>query len=90
MSLTEGANVGRTPDADVDLGSPTVSRRHARIALAGTTATIEDLGSKNGTFLRNEPVSGPVALLDGDGITLGSQRVHFRMHSGVGSTMTTG
>jgi DNA-binding winged helix-turn-helix (wHTH) protein len=50
IPLREGENVlGRTDDAVVWIDSPRVSRRHARIVVSGGAATIEDLGSKNGT-----------------------------------------
>jgi DNA-binding winged helix-turn-helix (wHTH) protein len=71
--------VGRDADVAVWLDSPTVSRHHARIAIAGDDATIEDLGSTNGTFVRGEPVSAPSPLADGDEIRLGSVVVRLRM-----------
>ena len=44
--------LGRDADVAVWLASPTVSRHHARIRVEGNDATLEDLGSKNGTYLR--------------------------------------
>lgn len=52
LELKTGPNtIGRTDDNDVPLAHRSVSRAHARITVAGETATIEDLGSKNGTFV---------------------------------------
>jgi pSer/pThr/pTyr-binding forkhead associated (FHA) protein len=51
-------------------------------------ATIEDLGSKNGTYLRGQRLSAPVPLADGDEITLGSVLVKFRQLGSSGSTVT--
>ena len=49
-TLGEGEHVlGRDADAAVALDSPSVSRRHARIVVTASLATLEDLGSKNGT-----------------------------------------
>jgi hypothetical protein len=49
--LTGGENViGRDPDVSVRIEAPGVSRRHARILAEGGRFTLEDLGSKNGTF----------------------------------------
>ncbi len=59
--------------------SPTVSRRHARIVVEGGKATLEDLGSKNGTFLRGERISSPRPLVDGDEILLGRVHMTFRV-----------
>ena len=44
---------------------PSVSRRHARILVADGSATLEDLGSKNGTQLDDQKVESAVALADG-------------------------
>ena len=45
--------VGRDPDCDIVLDEPMVSGRHARIVLDSGAATIEDLGSSNGTSLNS-------------------------------------
>jgi len=55
--LHDGVNIiGRDPDVTVCLDSVGVSRRHAQIVLDQGSATLEDLGSKNGTLVGNEPV----------------------------------
>ena len=87
--LTEGENVlGRGADASPRIGATTVSRRHARLFISARGATIEDLGSKNGTYVRGELVTGPTAVADGDEIRLGSVRLTLRVASGDGSTDT--
>jgi hypothetical protein len=48
-----------------------VSRRHARVLVHGGRAVLEDLASKNGTFLDGERVVSPRALEDGATIRLG-------------------
>ncbi len=45
--------VGRGPENDVVLDYPTVSTRHARVLVEGSSYSIEDLGSTNGTFLNS-------------------------------------
>jgi DNA-binding winged helix-turn-helix (wHTH) protein len=89
LPLAEGQNVvGREGDDVIAIASPTVSRRHAVIQFADAP-TLEDLGSKNGTFLRDVPVTGPVALTDGDRIRFGSVLVTFRLAAdGSASTQT--
>jgi DNA-binding winged helix-turn-helix (wHTH) protein len=80
VALKQGEHIiGRDADVAIWLDSPTVSRHHARIVIAGDDATIEDLGSTNGTSIRGEPVSAPSPLADGDEIRLGSVIVRFRM-----------
>jgi len=78
--LAHGVNViGRTDDATVRIDRTEVSRCHARIFVEGTTATLEDLGSKNGTFLNGRRLEGPAALANGDeiGIGRGIERLRF-------------
>ncbi|MEZ0113871.1 hypothetical protein ABH920_007905 [Catenulispora sp. EB89] len=67
--------LGRGPDADVRLQDPGVSSRHAAIRLGGS-ASIEDLGSTNGTFVDGRRV-GTADLADGAVIGLGGVRVTF-------------
>jgi DNA-binding winged helix-turn-helix (wHTH) protein len=86
--LEEGPNlIGRDPSASVSVDLPSVSRRHARIVVLGDGAMLEDLGSKNGTFLRGERVTGASPLQDGDKVEVGSVALTFRAGS-VGSTET--
>jgi DNA-binding winged helix-turn-helix (wHTH) protein len=77
--LAEGENVlGREGDAVTWFDSTSVSRRHARIVVSEGKALLEDLASKNGTFLGDLRVSAPVSLEDGMEIRLGTLRVTFR------------
>ncbi|HEX5217912.1 MAG TPA: winged helix-turn-helix domain-containing protein [Vicinamibacterales bacterium] len=80
IALRDGENIiGRDPLAAVRLDFPSVSRRHARIVVDAGNATIEDLGSKNGTFLRTERVTTPVVLVDLDDVRIGSVKITVRM-----------
>jgi DNA-binding winged helix-turn-helix (wHTH) protein len=91
IPLGDGENVlGRALDASARIESAAVSRRHARIVLAARCATIEDLGSKNGTHLNGRRLTGPAALADGDAIVLGPVRLVFRVVSATDSTQTSG
>lgn len=79
VGLKDGDHLlGRDGDVAIWLESPTVSRHHARIRVSGFAATIEDLGSRNGTVFRGERLTAPVSLADGDEITVGSVLVRFR------------
>jgi DNA-binding winged helix-turn-helix (wHTH) protein len=88
IRLVVGENLlGRVgPGAAFD--SPTVSRHHARIVVAGDVATIEDLGSKNGTFVNNDAVTSSRTLKDGDRIRVGSFLLTFRLAQPNASTLT--
>ena len=70
--LADGEHVlGRGDESTIRLPAPGLSRRHARIVVAGGQATLEDLASKNGTFCGDDPVTAPRVLRDGDVIHLG-------------------
>jgi DNA-binding winged helix-turn-helix (wHTH) protein len=89
LSLGEGEHVlGRDDDVAVPLSSPTVSRHHARIVITGETAMLEDLESKNGTYVRGKAVTSPVQLTDGDRIRIGAFDLTYRTVTGKGSTET--
>jgi len=89
LTLEAGEHlIGRDPDAEIFLNSAGVSRRHARIRVAAGRATIDDLGSKNGTFVGDEPVKGPRSLADGDVISVGSVKLTLRIFQTPSSTMT--
>jgi hypothetical protein len=71
--LAPGENIiGRDPDLAVSLIAPTVSRRHARVIVSDDGATLEDFGSKNGTFIGAVPVRSPIRLAHGDVIRFGT------------------
>jgi len=89
IGLAEGENViGRDEECSVRIDAPRVSRRHACIRARGHDASIEDLGSKNGTFLRGRKLTGVANLEDGDEIGIGGARFIFRAAYGPGSTIT--
>ena len=63
VNLDPGENVvGRDENAALSIEHPSVSRRHARIVVRGGRAVLEDLGSKNGTYLRGKPVAAPTPI----------------------------
>jgi DNA-binding winged helix-turn-helix (wHTH) protein len=87
ISLHPGENIiGRDPDVAVWIDLSSVSRRHARILVGDSEATIEDLGSRNGTSVGGEHISKPRALANGDKIKVGAASLLFRSFQGLGST----
>jgi DNA-binding winged helix-turn-helix (wHTH) protein len=89
LVLHEGDNVvGRDDDADVSFDSPTLSRRHCRLRISGQEVTIEDLGSKNGTYVRDERITSSVRLADGDRLRVGSFLLTLRASQRDVSTRT--
>ena len=82
-SPTEGAT-----DAAIQIDSGGVSRLHARILVSGREARIEDLGSKNGTFVDGRPVDAPRLLNDGAEVRVGPIALTFRVAAPVDATET--
>ncbi len=66
-----GTTIGRA-ECDVELNDPDVSRRHAVIRQIDDGLAIEDLGSKNGTFINERRIDGIVQLGEGDRVRFGN------------------
>lgn len=73
--------IGKGSQADVIVSNPIISRAHAKISCHNGTCTIQDLGSKNGTFVGDQKISGNniVVLTDGMYITLGNEIFQFKV-----------
>ena len=82
LPLREGENVvGRHPASAIWINAGSVSRSHAKITVAADRITVEDLGSRNGTFIDGQRLDRPHPLLDGTEVTFGSERAVFRQWS---------
>lgn len=87
--LRPGKNVlGRDPSADVQIDHQTVSRRHATIDVQPDGVTIEDLSSKNGTFIDGVQLTGSQPLTTRQTIVLGDASIVFRNARERTSTVT--
>lgn len=62
--------IGRDAECDIVIPDRQVSRQHARITKGTNGIILEDLGSKNGTFLNNQVVSEPIKLVEADEIAI--------------------
>jgi len=69
--------IGRTPENQIRLNKPAVSRRHAQIAQSESGYVLRDLNSENGTYVNGERVKEK-ALGDGDRVQIGTVRFVFR------------
>ena len=81
--------IGRDPGASVHLDHTSVSRRHARIVISAEGAQLEDLGSKNGTFLGGKRIGSSAPLSDQDKIRIGSVALTIRIFPMSESTETS-
>ena len=77
--------IGREASGDGKLDEdPELSRRHARIARKGDEAwEIEDLGSRNGTFVNGSQIEHPELLAAGDGIEMGGTKLVVQVRAPV-------
>jgi FHA domain-containing protein/adenylate/guanylate cyclase family protein len=81
MSRQQGMVIGRAADqCDLVVAHATVSRRHARLSLAGDAVQVEDLGSTNGTAIGGKLLTqgAPLALRVGDKLRLGDVELLVR------------
>ncbi len=89
VRLEPGENIlGRDAEATAWIDDPGVSRRHARIVVEGNDATLQDLGSKNGTKLRGRRIHAPARLEDRDVIQIGPAKMIVRILRPTGPTRT--
>jgi DNA-binding winged helix-turn-helix (wHTH) protein len=91
VDLGEGENIlGRGTDSLVWIDAQSVSRRHARLMVATGLATLEDLGSKNGTFVNGIRLTAPIALRDGDELRIGNVPMTLKIYARPSTETATG
>ena len=89
FNIRDGENVvGRDATAQVRLLGDGISRRHACITLANERLTIEDLGSKNGTYVDGERIEAPRELQNGDEIRISNELLTVQFASAARTTVT--
>jgi predicted component of type VI protein secretion system len=71
--------LGRDPSCEYQVEDSTVSARHARFSYHHEQWWVQDLGSRNGTFLNRAPVSEPAALAEGDELRCGQLVFKIRL-----------
>lgn len=80
--------LGRDAEPAAAFADASVSRRHARVLVEGGRAVVEDLGSKNGTFVDGVRIERPAPLSDGSELRLGLAAFTFRSAGGDEPTKT--
>jgi ABC-type multidrug transport system ATPase subunit len=63
--------IGRSPEVDIPLEAPVVSRQHARLERTPDGPLLRDLNSTNGTFVNGERLTQPRPLQEGDAVQIG-------------------
>jgi len=77
LQLEIALAIGRAPDCDLVIRDILLSRRHCRLIPADDGWKIQDLQSKNGTFINGERLRDPRPLCDNDLIRLGRSKIIF-------------
>ena len=73
--------LGRSPDCEVVLDVAAVSRRHAVVTREADQFFIEDMGSRNGTFVNGQRVLDRAPLRDGDQVLICDMLLEFHHHA---------
>lgn len=71
--------VGRSEDAELSLRDPEVSRQHACFQSRNGIVYVDDLQSRNGTFLNGRRVTEAIEVREGDAVDVGTTRMMVRM-----------
>jgi hypothetical protein len=78
VELGKKVSFGRSAENDVAILDPLVSRQHAIVELSGGGYLVTDLGSANGTFINDDPVTTPTRLRVGDQVKFGGTVFRFQ------------
>jgi len=73
--------VGRHPECDCQINLPFVSRHHCSFFVQDGRVWVQDLNSRNGTFINGEEALRPQRLRDGDEVRLGSLSARVSLRS---------
>lgn len=80
LDLQEGVlSVGREAPAQLVIASNSVSRTHATVTVQGSTVTVSDAGSTNGTFVNGQKIDSPTTLRHGDQVFFGTEGFRFEV-----------
>ena len=75
LQVRPPVEIGRSKDVGVAVNDPEVSRQHARLSSYDGVVYVEDLRSRNGTFLNGRRVTEAIEVREGDEIDIGTTRL---------------
>ena len=75
--------IGRSPECNLCAASTSISRKHCVIKRSGTTVTVADLGSRNGTLINGEKIPAETELTSGDTLTIGNLEFLVTLTTGI-------
>ncbi len=74
--------IGRLPTAGIVVIDPQASGQHCELTLAGDALTLEDVGSRNGTFMGDRRLTGPVRVKSDDVFRVGAVKLRVVVQPG--------
>ncbi len=80
VPFEQALSIGRSPDSDLQILDGHISKRHAILRSNAEEFLVEDLGSRNGTFLNGKRIVVPTQLNNGDVVQVGDSRLTFEHH----------
>jgi hypothetical protein len=78
FDVGNGATMGRSDGADINVDDPFASSAHARIFPRGDYMYVEDMGSTNGTYLNGRQLRAPERLKVADSIRIGDTEYRYQ------------
>lgn len=78
FEVADGATLGRSDGADINVDDPFASSAHARIFQRGDYMYVEDMGSTNGTYLNGRQIRSPERLKVADTIRIGDTEYRYQ------------
>ena len=75
--------VGRDEPSDLRIGDDSVSRRHALLEIDDSGCCVIDLGSTNGTYVNEQPISSQTLLRTGDRLRFGNHIFKYLSAAGI-------
>jgi FHA domain len=78
FDVGNGATLGRSDGADINVNDPFASSAHARIFPRGDYMYVEDMGSTNGTYLNGRQVRTPERLKVADSVRIGDTEYRYQ------------
>ncbi|MEX1309522.1 MAG: SpoIIE family protein phosphatase [Candidatus Sulfomarinibacteraceae bacterium] len=81
----DALDIGRSTHCDITIADRFLSRRHARLTRNGDNWQIDDLGSRNGTFINGRRIDQPAEIKVGDSIALSASVINVEPLPSAGS-----
>ncbi len=78
---SQASMIGRSLENAIPIDDPHSSRRHCEVRFDGQSATVRDLGSRNGTLVNGKKLDGERLLVEGDVIEIGEVRFTFTLEA---------